>query len=525
MSTITQMLCNKFGGIRERNAVFNEEYVTAQDLQNIELYFTGVNNGIGIRTVRGNISVNDSLVGSKRIIGLWQSNQAQKSYFFVYAEDNTEGVLYNFNRETKELEVLKSGLTPTGKSNGFDTTQGWSDLFFFTNGENMFTVEMNHTEDEGITTSIEVKDMNLKDRDGRSVVGINATIFDNRLWVVKNNIAWYSVQANIYDFATSDAAITTSAGYIELLKNVTAIHEYLGSLAVFYSDSSTLIKVENGVFSVADESPGGCAGYNSLVFHDTNLYFYDDTKKSVFSFKQVITGEKTLGENVAVDIQNILLSIDSDNLDEIRTLSVFMEGRNEIWWILPIKSTYEVNGVVKPASIVLIFDYLKGEWIKRKCQKINSACIIKDLLYSAGDDGHIFEEYNSDTFNGDYIQHYYRCTPLNLGAMNTLKVLVFPPRASFDMPYNNQFYVKYVKNYNVIKKPKIRFVKSKLKNFMRWGQHLWGEVYWASENTNVIGKFPSATFKILEIEMYSTKPSENFSIKNLEFSKIKVKQV
>ena len=50
------------------------------------------------------------------------------------------------------------------------------------------------------------------------------------------------------------------------------------------------------------------------------------------------------------------------------------------------------NGVVKPASIVLIFDYLKGEWIKRKCQKINSACVIKDLLYSAGDDGHIFEE-------------------------------------------------------------------------------------------------------------------------------------
>ena len=384
---------------------------------------------------------------------------------------------------------------------------------------------MNHTENEGVTTSIEVKDMNLKDRDGRSVVGINATIFDNRLWVVKNNIAWYSVQANIYDFATSDASITTSAGYIELLKNVTAIHEYLGSLAVFYADSSTLIKVENGVFSVADDSPGGCAGYNSLVFHDTNLYFYDDTKKSVFSFKQVVTGEKTLGENVAVDIQNILLSIDSDNLDEIRTLSVFMEGRNEIWWILPIKSTYEVNGVVKPASIVLIFDYLKGEWIKRKCQKINSANVINNLLYSAGDDGHIFEEYNSDTFNGDYIQHYYKCTPLNLGAMNTLKVLVFPPRASFDMPYNNQFYVKYVKNYNVIKKPKIRFVKSKLKNFMIWGQHLWGEVFWSSDNTNVIGKFPSATFKVLEIEMYSTKASENFSIKNLEFSKIKVKQV
>ena len=36
--------------------------------------------------------------------------------------------------------------------------------------------------------------------------------------------------------------------------------------------------------------------------------------------------------------------------------------------------------------------------------------------------------------------------------MNTLKVFVFPPRVSFDFPYNNQFYVKYVKNYNNFKK-------------------------------------------------------------------------
>ena len=108
----------------------------------------------------------------KELLDFGIALKLKSPYFFVYAEDKTEGVLYNFNRETDVLEVIKSGLTPTGKSNGFDTTQGWSDLFFFTNGENMFTVEMNHTEDEGFTTSIEVKDMNLKDRDGRSVVGI-----------------------------------------------------------------------------------------------------------------------------------------------------------------------------------------------------------------------------------------------------------------------------------------------------------------------------------------------------------------
>ena len=107
-----------------------------------------------------------------------------------------------------------------------------------------------------------------------------------------------------------------------------------------------------------------------------------------------------------------------------------MEGRNEIWWILP---TDEEN-----YSIILIFDYLKGEWIKRKSQKINSTRVINGILYSAGNDGSILEEYSSTTFNGEYIQHYYNCTPMNLGADNTLKVLAFPPRVSFDMPYNNR---------------------------------------------------------------------------------------
>lgn len=517
MSTITQLLCNNFGGIRERNAAFSEELITAQDLQNVELYYTGTNSGVGIRTVQGNISINATLENSASIIKLFESTQQQEKYFFVYAETNLKGTLYVLNREQNTLITIKDNLSVTGCATGFDIVQGWSDLFFFTNGEEMFTVEMNAIPQGEVVPRNIVVDMNLLDRDNRTVKGLIAGIYDNRLWIANGNIIWYSVQSDIYDFTTADGEITTSGGYIELLKNITAIHEYLGSLAVFFADSSVLISVSGGDFTVADESPGGCAGYNSLVFHDTNLYFYDDTKKSVFSFKQVVTGEKTLGENVAVEVQSLLLDIDSTKLDKIQTVSVFMQGRNEIWWMLPLGSGNY--------STILIYDYLKGEWVKRKSQKINSVCVIDSKLYSAGNDGNILEEYNSSTFNGEFIESYYNCSPMNLGAMNTLKVLVFPPRASFDMPYSNQFYVKYIKNYNTFKKPKVRFIKSKLKNFLYWGIGHWGINFWASKNTSSIGKFPSATFKVLEISIYTTKVTETFSIKNIEFSKIKVKQV
>ncbi|MBQ6516807.1 hypothetical protein IJI31_06470 [bacterium] len=582
MSNIIQLLCNRFGGIRERNSYFSDELITAHDLQNIELYFTGTNSGIGIRTSKGNTAKNSELKDTAKIIKLFESTQQQTKYFFVYAETSTKGTFYYIDSQN-HLTTLKDNLTPTGKANGFDVVQGWSDLFFFTNGAEMFTVEMG-------TSSNTIVDMELQDKDGRDVIGINAILFDNRLWIAKDNILWYSKQADIYEFAESDPEVVTSAGYIERLKNITAIHEYLGSLAVFFADSSEQISVSDGIFSIGQESPGGCAGYNSLVFHDTNLYFYDDTKKSVFSFKQVITGEKTLGENVAVEIQSILNGIDSRKLDEIQTCSVFVEGRNEIWWIIPSSETYDHNKtlyayvygtntiyadspdtptvlynstggtysgsdwqivtgtssatikygenaatytsssnktikVQKPASIILIYDYLKGEWIKRKSQKINSVSVVNNTLYSAGNDGFILEEYTGETFNGDFIQNYYNCSPMNLGQDNTLKVLGISPRVSFDMPYNNQFYVKYVKNYNTFKNPKIRFIKSKLKNYLYWGIGYWGVNYWADKNTSVIGKLPNATFKILEISLYTEKSTETFSIKNIEFSKIKVKQL
>lgn len=515
MSAITQLICNKFGGIRQRNAVFSNELITAQDMQNVELYYTGTNGGIGIRTAKGNISVNNSLVGSEKIINIFESIQGKTTYFLVHTEDETQGKFYLYDQTLNNLVLKKSGLTKTGVSNGFDVPQGWSDLFFFTNGKEMFTYEAGKKNEENALA--EITDMTPTDRDGRSVVGLNAALYNNRLFITNGNILWYSVTSNIYDFSTAQSDWTTTAGYIECVKSITAIHEYLGSLAIFYQDSSQLLSVSNGDFSLSEDSPGGCAGINALVFHDTDLYFYDHTKKSVFSFKQIINGEKTLGENVAIEIQEELAAIDINKNNNIQAVSVFLTNRNEIWWILPTSD--------EDYSTILIYDYLKGEWIKRKSQKINAIRVINNTLYSAGNDGNILEEYNTNTFNGEYIPQYYNCSPMNLEAMNTLKIFVFPPRVSFDLPYSNTFFVKYIKNYNTFKKPKIKLIKSKLKNFLIWGVGKWGINYWSSKATSIIGKFPNATFKVLEICIYTENEMQSFSIKNMEFSKIKVKQV
>lgn len=574
MSTVTQLLCNKFAGIRHRNSAFNSDLITASDIQNVELYYTGMNSGIGIRTMKGNVSVNSTLVDSgERIINIFQSVQKSETYFLVYTEDDTKGRFYQYIKNSNLLVLVKDNIekSDNGVCNGFDVAQGWSDLFFFTNGKQMFTYETGieqtlyayvydthtiyadssttpttlytetgetytgtdwvidngtvkynsnsatYTSSSDTTTDTIIKNMNPVDRNGDTVLGLGATLFNNRLFIFDKNVLWYSVTANIYDFSTYRDERKTSAGYIETTKNITAIHEYLGSMAVFYKDSSQLLTVSSGDFSLGEDSPGGCAGYNALVFHGTDLYFYDDTKKGVFAFQQVVNGDKTLSDNLAVDIQEELINIDSSNIDKIRTESVVLSQRNEVWWIIPTTDTNH--------SKILIYDYLKGEWVKRVSQKINAVKVIDDVLYSAGDDGNILEEYNSSLFNGEYIEHFYNCSPLNLGADNTLKILALQPRVSFDMPYQNTFKVKYIKNFNTQKNPKIKLIKTKYKNILIWGQGIWGQTYWRSKNTNVVGKFPNANFKILEIIIYTDEKTQDFSIRNIEFSKIKVKQV
>ena len=591
MSTVTQLICNRFGGIRHRNSSFSDELISASDIQNVELYYTGINGGVGIRTMKGNLAINETLKDSERIINIFQSVQQETTFFLVYtetiADSDVVGRFYIYDKTADTLTLKKDNIEPSGVCNGFDVAQGYSDLFFFTNGKEMFTIETGlnqtlyayvydshiiyadsattptvlytsngevytgtdweidngtvkydsnsatYTSASDTTTDTIIKNMSLVDRNGDTVLGLGAALFNNRLFIFNKNVLWYSVTANIYDFATYGDEWKTSAGYIETTKNITAIYEYLGSLAVFYKDSSQLLTVSNGDFALGDDSPGGCANYNSLVFHGTDLYFYDDTKKGVFAFQQVVNGDKTLSDNLAVDIQEELINIDSDNLDKIKTLSVVLSERNEVWWILPTTDTYEVKtesgGTVtttqKPASKILIYDYLKGEWVKRKSQKINAVRVIDNELYSAGDNGCIFQEYSSNLFNGDYIPHHYNCSPMNLGANNTLKILVLQPRVSFNMPYSNTFKVKYVKNYNTFKKPKIKQIKTKYKNVLIWGQGYWGQDYFASVNTSSIGKFPNANFKVLEIILFTDDKTQNFSIKNIEFSKIKVKQI
>ena len=510
----TSLYCNIFGGILKKDATFSSKKITASDLQNVELYDTGINSGVGIRTAKGNSLICNLVPAGEKVVNIFQSVQKSKVHFFIHTESKTEGKIYLFIPDSNILKLKVDSLSLTGKSASTDFAQGWSDLFVFSNGEDLLTIELEKYNEKGELD--EIKKMSLTDRDGRTIKGLGILNFNGRLWVFNDNVLWYSVQQNIYDFSTANASIITSAGYIEFVKKITAITVYVSSIAVFHQDSSCLVNYDSlGNFSVSDECPGGCASYNAFVFHGTELYFYDDTKKGIFSFNQSVLGNKTLGKNIAIDLQEELCNI-SSNFSEIRMISVVLSDRNEFWFLLPTNDT--------EYSTILIYDYKHQEWVKRVCPKITCCQVINNTLYSGDKNGKIYQEYIGVDFHGVFVESFYKTSPLNFGIDNMLKILFIPPKIGLDLSYTNNFYVEYIKNYDSLKKPKRRNIIAKsMKNALYWDIGYYDKFFYAPENANSYYKLPSEIFRTLEFHFYTKNEGQDFCIRNLEFTHIKIK--
>lgn len=510
----TSLYCNIFGGILKKDATFSSKKITASDLQNVELYDTGINSGVGIRTAKGNSLICNLVPAGEKVVNIFQSVQKSKVHFFIHTESKTEGKIYLFIPDSNILKLKVDSLSLTGKSASTDFAQGWSDLFVFSNGEDLLTIELEKYNEKGELD--EIKKMSLTDRDGRTIKGLGVLNFNGRLWVFNDNVLWYSVQQNIYDFSTANASIITSAGYIEFVKKITAITVYVSSIAVFHQDSSCLVNYDSlGNFSVSDECPGGCASYNAFVFHGTELYFYDDTKKGIFSFNQSVLGNKTLGKNIAIDLQEELCNI-SSNFSEIRMISVVLSDRNEFWFLLPTNDT--------EYSTILIYDYKHQEWVKRVCPKITCCQVINNTLYSGDKNGKIYQEYIGVDFHGVFVKSFYKTSPLNFGIDNMLKILFIPPKIGLDLSYTNNFYVEYIKNYDSLKKPKRRNIIAKsMKNALYWDIGYYDKFFYAPENANSYYKLPSEIFRTLEFHFYTKNEGQDFCIRNLEFTHIKIK--
>ena len=77
----TSLICNNFSGINRNGSQYSSSIITATDMQNVELFSTENNSGVGIRTMNGNMAVSDYIPEGEIIINIFESVQKSKTYF------------------------------------------------------------------------------------------------------------------------------------------------------------------------------------------------------------------------------------------------------------------------------------------------------------------------------------------------------------------------------------------------------------------------------------------------------------
>ena len=103
-------MCNRFGGIRRINASFSNEFISASDMQNVELFNTGINSGVGIRTAKGNIEICNSIPNDEKVINIYESVQKNVTYCFVHTENDEVGRFYLYDFISQTVTLKKDNL-------------------------------------------------------------------------------------------------------------------------------------------------------------------------------------------------------------------------------------------------------------------------------------------------------------------------------------------------------------------------------------------------------------------------------
>lgn len=516
-----------FRGIRKVNPVVDtvgQAIISAAACRNVELRYTEKANNVGIFTVDGNRVVASC---PHKVVDQWESVQNRVSYHFVYAVDDTQGYLYLYKQDDGSFSELKSGLSVIPTANGITIANGFYDWFVFTNGVDPYVAINMQQELE----SERVKEIDATDAEGRTIRGLCLEAYDGRLVTNCQNRVHWSKTSDIFTWNTSDPNLTTEPAYQELDRDITAMAYYNNSLIVFtdsYSVAFTGNPGDAANFNKSGATGGGCASYKSVIKFDNKLLYYDHRARNVFAYYLIDSGQTRPTNGLADNVIEFFDGINTNRISEIEVVSYINGDRSEIWFKLPYLGRDKI----------LIFDYLKSEWVERQGQDdIKAVKAIGNALYSAsGND--ILREYFTGNFNGEFIASEYVTNIINVGSDSNMKVPKMPLIITLDYGVENDFYIELTYDDNPERRQLKRVVKT-LKGYLIWAKSaddetggLWavdandaagGMWYDKNRNTVMFNLAGLRHFKQLQMRIYTAEAGQQFGIKRLELKRVKTK--
>jgi hypothetical protein len=428
---VEPQIFTQFKGIREQNGISSGGVISAIECQNVEIIPTEIGESTGIKTMKGNAPLYAVPSGYK-VIGIFNSNQDGIDYLFVYAENNAvgvnQGILYYVDPSTFVLTEAITGLTVTGECNGITMTSSAYDVFVFTNGVEAKTY--------CFAATPKAQTITATDYQGRSLQWLAMCEWNGFLVVADQYGVHGSHQNDIYTWNDNPTDVANS-WYIDFSKKTTAVYSYTGGLYIFTgSDVTFLNTTPNDTTNSKMQTVAGigCFSYSSIVKHDIYLFFYDDNQKNVYFIQNIDSGQIRPAGPVAREIQTHF-----NDVRRFKMTSCIYENKNEVWCIINDE--------------ILIYDYVRQEWLKRTEQAINSVCLSGNSVISGGDDGKVYAEGYNTNFSGNFYPATYQTCYINLGTNTNLKKQKTPLLIVLNDEYVNDFWVQLTVN-NKPKNPK-----------------------------------------------------------------------
>lgn len=515
---VTDTTFQDFCGIREHNGVNSNGSISALECTNVEFYRYGLGSYKGIRSSLGN-AVYLGTGSEYNIIDKWESIQNNVKYLIIYAETDSEGVLFYINNVDVAVQLVGS-LIVTGEANGITIKSNEIDIydrFVFTNGETFVSIMFDESGNPSATT------FNPTDISGNAIKGLSICTNGGSLLVGATGLGLRaSAVGDIYTFNKDDvdgtgAMLLTDSWGIDFSKELTAIVPCFDGVICFTDTDSTFIKgtpLDLSTYSKISGGLGGCASYSSWLKHDKYLFFYDKHQRNIYYYMENDFGQKRLGDPIATEIQSYF----DEAFTRCKMYSVIAEGRNEMWIIFNNK--------------LLVFDYYNKEWAERvEPTVINCIGLYNDKLISGDNTGNLYLEHINRDFNGTFVGSSYETQLINYGSNSDLKKQKSPICITVDDSYNNNFWVQLTID-NVTKTAKHITFNAGLDGV--WGDDTddlednctWDLMNWADESQyqrRVVAITVNPTWYNLRIKIYTANPNEDFAIQSIELKRIKMK--
>jgi hypothetical protein len=323
-----------------------------------------------------------------------------------------------------------------------------------------------------------------------------------------------SHQNDIYTW-NDNPTDTADSWYIDFGKKTTALISFTGGLYIFtHEDCTYLSATPNDTSSIMQTvAMNGCFSYQSIVKHDTYLFFYDNNQKNIYYMQITDTGQTRPAGPVAKEIQSYFADV-----KRFKMYSCVYNTRNEVWCLLN--------------DLVLIYDYAQQEWTVRKEQEINTIALVNNEIYSGDDSGKIYIEGVNNTYDGVYKPSVYKTTYINIGTSTNMKKQKTPLLLTLNGSYTNDFYVQLICN-SKEKNPKHIVLSNSFGGVYAADDvtnppdnQKYGTAVYSAENAfnkKVVEISTPQTWYTLGIKIYTQSAGQGFFIQSMELKNIKAK--